>query len=263
MSRGRSSFSIKTKSQGAAADIVSDTLKIRRYLLKGFHDPKAAIELQPDGTDQKIPIRVLDADFRKDGLWIELTKMDPRIVEGAAVMFMIYSPDIGVMGFRTKLEVVQQDCWLNVGFPDRMVRTQKRLDPRYTVPRGYELFVEFKKPPVEATETTFSAIPLEEWARHSFRIFDVSSTGLGFIIPEALAAEYPKGMRLRQVRLRVRGREVVADAEVMSCLPHRFGTSEPSQKVGIRFTRITLDDEATLRAYVVENLIQYDTLTDD
>ena len=262
MAKGRSSFTIKSKSQGASADIVSDVLKVRRFLLKGFHDPKAAVELTPEGMDVKIGVRVLDADFRKDGLWIELTEVDPAFTQGIATMFMIYSPDIGVMGFRARLEEVRKDGWMNLGFPDRMVRTQKRLDPRYTVPKGYELNVEFKKPPIEAAETTFSQIPPEEWQRHSFRIFDVSSTGLGFVIPESLASQYPRGMRLKQVKLRMRGREVTADAEVMSCLPHRFGR-EPSQKVGIRFTRITQDDQDTLRAYVVENLIQYDTLTDD
>jgi hypothetical protein len=239
-------------------------MKVRRFLLKGFHDPKAAIELQPDGSDTKISIRVVDADFRKDGLWIELNEVDPGIRQGISAMFMIYSPDIGVLGFRATVALAQEDGWINIGSPDRMVRTQKRLDPRYTIPQGYELFVEFKKPSVEASSgVSPTQIPAEAWRSHSFRIFDVSSTGLGFLIPESLATEYPKGIKLRHAKLRVRGRLVVADAEVMSCLPHRFGAREPTQKVGIRFIRITEDDKDALRAYVLENLIQYDTLTDD
>jgi c-di-GMP-binding flagellar brake protein YcgR len=159
---------------------------------------------------------------------------------------------------------VQENGWMNLGFPDRMVRTQKRLDPRYTIPKAYEVFVDFKKPPVEAADgTSFAQIPPEHWKPHTFRVFDVSSTGLGFLVPDELARQYPKGMLLKQLKLRVRGREISAEAEVMSCLPHKFGTHEPTQKVGIRFTRISQDEQDTLRAYVVENLIQYDTLTDD
>src|SRR4051812_1401635 len=92
MSKGRSSFTIQSKAKGAAADIVSDVLKIRRFLLKGFHDPKSAIEVQPVGLEARFTIRVLDADFRKDGLWIELGEMPEHLIKGADVMIMIYSP---------------------------------------------------------------------------------------------------------------------------------------------------------------------------
>lgn len=255
MSQGRSSFTIKTsKVKGASADIVSDTLKIRRFLLKGFHDPKAAIEFQPDGRESKFQVRVIDAAFRKDGLWIEAAELPGDLEAGVAAMFMIYSPDIGVLGFRATFVEIQDDGWVNLGSPERMVRTQKRLDPRYTIPQAYELMVSFKRP--------YAENPNAEPKSCSYRLFDISSTGVGFVIEDAEASYYPRGLVVKEVRMRIKGREIIAEAEVMSCLPHKFNNAKDQHKVGIRFSRITQDNQDFLRSFVVENLIQYDVLNE-
>jgi hypothetical protein len=258
MAKGRSSFTITTKSQGAGAVVLNEPLKIRRLLLKGVNDPSAMIDFQADGDAAKFPLRILHGEFRKDGLWVEAAELPEGLGEGLAGMFMIFSPDIGIMAFRVKLVDVYEDGWINLGLPDRVVRTQKRLDPRYVVRAGYDLVAEFKK-----LDIAQSTPAVEHWRLHRLKLLDISSTGVGLALAADGKEEYPKGAKLKQLTLRLRGREILAEAEVMSCLPHRNTRGERGFKVGVRFTKIAEADQDFIRGFVVEHLIQYDTYNEE
>jgi hypothetical protein len=267
MAKGRSSFTVKPKHQSDAPVVVEDVLKIRRLLLKGLHDHRASVAFQARGIEARFELLIQDAEFRKDGLWMELRKLPADLGEGLEGDVTIYSPDIGIIGFHARLLDVYEDGWVNVGVPKRAIRTQKRVDPRYTVPSGYELTVDFKKPRVAqaaADGVTFNNVTndraslVQHWGFHTCRILDLSSTGLGFLVPKSETAEYPKGLKLKQLVIRLRGREITADAQVMSCLP------QPGEfvKVGIRFLKIEEEDQDFLRSYVLEHLIQYDSFNE-
>lgn len=232
---------------------IEDPTEVRR-LLQQAQDHRATLWLK----SKSLMIRgtMSDDDDLKKSFSLQLS--DLGFVRGLQKALGIQSPQEGyvlltlggggLLGFKTSILSVDllPDSLGKVVFapPTTVFLIQRRKEPRYKIPRGYEVHVSYRNP-LRASDPSEPEIV-------TYRLLDISESGCSVLIPKESLKKYQKAMILHEVKIVLRGRPVLMDAVVRTI---SLKSSDP--KMGLKFYRMDAKDSDYLSQYVVEHAIQY------
>lgn len=130
---------------------------------------------------------------------------------------------------------------LEFEIPEKVFKIQRRKEPRFTVPFGHTLKVEFADP-------FFSESSIQR------KVHDIGIGGLSFCVQPGEDALYPSGLHIYEMKLTLRGKTLVVDAEVRHDSVVNEGPRKGEIKIGVVFTKIKPSDSELLAAYVQEEI---------
>lgn len=125
--------------------------------------------------------------------------------------------------------------------PEKVFKIQRRKEPRFTIPFGHTLKVEFADP-------FFSETRIQR------KVHDIGTGGLSFCVPPGEEALYPNGLHLYEMKLTLRGKSLTVDAEVRHDSLVNEGPRKGEIKIGVVFTKIKPTDSQLLADYVHEEI---------
>ena len=131
--------------------------------------------------------------------------------------------------------------------PRKAFRVQRRKDERFVIPGGYTVEVHVPNPINRSSTLTY-------------KVFDISSSGLSFIVSPSEARGFAPEAPLTACVLVLRGKEIAFKARVRNHAPlKRTKASDPVSrvKVGVSFEFIDPEGGSIIDDYLLENLIQY------
>jgi hypothetical protein len=123
--------------------------------------------------------------------------------------------------------------------PEKIFKVQRRRDARVLIPFGHVIRIDMPD-------------PLFPEQRLSKKIFDISASGMSFIVTAEEAAAFQTGGKIMDAFFSIRSRKIRIDAEVRHLRPQPEGSTETGVKVGIQFKRIDSGDSGWIAAYVFE-----------
>ncbi|HTL11629.1 MAG TPA: PilZ domain-containing protein [Bdellovibrionota bacterium] len=123
--------------------------------------------------------------------------------------------------------------------PEKIFKVQRRKDFRFTIPDGYVLKIDFVD-------------PLLTDKRMTQKVLDISAGGLSFVVRPDEAPLFPPGAVLNELTLRLRGKEVVCQAEVRHIRELPPNSRIQGVKVGIQFHAMPAGDTQVIASYVFE-----------
>ncbi|MCC7441381.1 MAG: PilZ domain-containing protein [Bdellovibrionales bacterium] len=123
--------------------------------------------------------------------------------------------------------------------PEKLFKVQRRKDFRFSIPDGYVLKIEF-------------ADPLIPDARIGFKVLDLSGGGLSFLVRPDEAPLFPPGAVLKELSLKVKGREVRCSAEVRHLRELPLDSRTKGVKVGVQFSTLSAADTQAIATYVFD-----------
>jgi hypothetical protein len=228
--------------------VLSDPGEIRRLLIKAFNQRDCILHAVV--AKENIPLKRWFAELDPDaGIILIKTASSTgrvpaelvRLAESAEeAMFMVFAGNQGVAAFRARVESAGER-WLSVPIPAKVVFTQKRKAPRYSVPSGYELWLDF----------------LGSDGSLRGRILNLSVSGISFTVAGVGPDELERSVDLRRVVFSVQNRRIRVELAVIRITPLASSAEESGVRVHARFARIRKQDQEMLAGYILESLIQY------
>lgn len=85
-----------------------------------------------------------------------------------------------------------------------------------------------------------------------YRVVDVSAGGIGLVAPLSHADRLTVGLRLKDIRFRLKGIEVIVDGEIRFVAPTVTDLNEKALRVGIQFKALKPEDEAHIARVVLD-----------
>ncbi len=128
--------------------------------------------------------------------------------------------------------------------PEKVFKVQRRQNQRFQIPEGYLLKVQF-------------ADPLKLGQKLTRKIYDLSASGVAFIIESGDEPIYLKDLILYEFTFTVKTRTITVEAEVkhVSHLPE--SSKIRGSKVGVQFRNIKAADAQHLALYVFDESRRY------
>jgi hypothetical protein len=124
--------------------------------------------------------------------------------------------------------------------PARIFKVQRRAEMRFTIPLDYKIRVEFSDP----------LFPEKVLIKE---IIDISATGLAFLASVNEQPMFVKGSRLRDLKFKIRGREIRVDAEVRHAVSlSSRGAKNSGFKIGISFIGIRPGESQHIAVFVFD-----------
>jgi hypothetical protein len=123
--------------------------------------------------------------------------------------------------------------------PDAVFKVQRRKDMRLLIPFGHTVRVEMQDP----------SFPEQKLSK---KIFDISASGLSFIVSDTEGPVFQTGVILKNIVFSIGSRRIVTDAEVRHAKSQAADSSHPGVKVGVLFKNIRPSDSQWIAAYVFE-----------
>jgi len=139
--------------------------------------------------------------------------------------------------FRTKF-LTTDVTGLCFARPERIYKIQRRKDLRFRIPDDQKTHV----------QVTHPSAPDQPLTR---QIFDISASGLSFVISRVEEAAFTSGLILKGVAFQVGEKKIVVDGEVRHLRPIE-GSVNDALKVGVSFKNIKAGDAQKIASYVFE-----------
>ncbi len=128
---------------------------------------------------------------------------------------------------------------LAFAYPEKIYKVQRRQDLRFLA-AGRTFSMEMEHP--------------EDHARKiETKLFDLSASGLSFLVPYSDETPFKKGVTVRNISFGIRGKNILVDARVSYTQEYKPApTSKHRIKVGVEFLGISTGDSSALAAFVFE-----------
>lgn len=140
--------------------------------------------------------------------------------------------------FMTDYQGIDADG-LTFTYPDKVYKVQRRQDLRFLA-AGRTFSMEMED-------------PADSSRKIETKIFDLSASGLSFLVPYSEETPFKKGVTLRNISFGIRGKNVLVDARINHTQEHKpTPTSKPKIKVGVEFLGISVGDSSAIAAFVFE-----------
>ncbi len=232
---------------------VSDLPEVRK-LLQIAADEHAVAIVWNDKKEVLLRTKVMEGDSPKEklSLLIQSPNSNPNAPVGSPFQkdqhykITIIYKQLPVISLNAEF-VDQSRTQFFFRAPHELVRIQRRKDERVPIPKGYEIRIVLPHPEVRSQ---FVDYPL----------FDLSASGLSFLIPVSEKDKYPTGSFIHIGSFTLRNKRIPFKARVQNCAILRYqdkrNESQPL-KVGIAFTFLNPDDLKTIENFVIESLVQY------
>jgi len=133
---------------------------------------------------------------------------------------------------------------LKFNFPDKVFKVQRRQNLRFPVPDGHIIKVNF-------------ADPANPGDMNTRKLFDLSASGLAFIIPENEIGPYNKGTLLREMTFTIQSKIIAVEAEIRHLSRQSAQARLPGIKVGVQFKKIRAADSQLLATFVFDESRRY------
>jgi len=132
-----------------------------------------------------------------------------------------------------------KDAGLEFALPSQLFKVQRRESLRIYTRPGYVLKASFPD-------------PLFPEQKHEKKVFDMSVTGLSFLSEEKDELLFPKDLILKDLKVKVLGKELTLDAQVKHVKKLVNNTNERLIRVGVQFLNVNRLAGETLTQYILD-----------
>lgn len=227
---------------------IEDAQEIRR-ILKHIVGTSARVQFQVDGFEPKFTALlsdssssangihlITDAPFKKEALNVALK--DAPLTE---VAILITLPGQVLLGFKAHYKF-NDGATSQFTYPSKLLRIQRRKDARLSILSGYDI------------QVLVDSV-LRARARDSYRLLDLSISGLGFLVATQEEADrFYVGLMMKDIRFTLQNQAIHVDAQVKSQVPTGPESRHRGIKIGVQFIRASQADKDQIAKYIFENM---------
>ena len=225
---------------------VTDFLKIIKFFDEGAR-AHSGVQVWTKENDHVAKGKMIGLSQSKKRVYTTaLVSTEPKVFydnlkAAGSTCFFNLKLDTATLFFVTKLQS-SSPSYPEFTLPDKIFKVQRRQKQRFKILQGYLLRVTFRDP----TDLT---------VEHKQKIYDVSSSGLSFLIDKTDPMPFQVGQVLKNLVFTLRNHEINLAGEIIQCksfAENTHGQNIEKIKIGVMFLDIDPDYSSIIDDYVFE-----------
>jgi hypothetical protein len=221
-----------------------------RKFFNEARDVQAKTVISSTETNLKLNSYFADIKTDPETFALQLSESPPPLISPLNLSIAVYLGSSSLFCMKSTF-LKQEDNRLYFQEPKIIYAVHRRKDPRFSIPRGYEL-----------SGCILNLTP--SLPQLSFKLYDISPNGLALLVPQDEESSFQLGLEIAKITLRIRGKELKLSATIRNKNlhePFRLTSKEEKQKplvrIGLEINQISQQDRELLTQYVLEHTAQY------